>query len=213
MRHCALAAILLLAGCGPSPGVDKARSSSPPAHLETVADLLREEAKADEACRGGSGDDPQTQASCGKRDMLVAKLNRAGMCYGPPDLPMYQQKWGPCVEPRPATTPASATISADQGEPAAQTREALDRVSAIRDGKVQEYMSAADHCMHAKAESSLYAGLTQRSQLVRQTLASCSTTLIAILQSDAGLSADDARTGARAMADRAVDDVLTSYGR
>lgn len=209
MTRAALAVLVLLAGCGPAPSAGgRATEAREPA---SVSEMLKEEARLNEACRGGSGDDPTTRQACAARDALVAKLQAAGMCYGPVEAPMYQQKWGPCAA-QAAVAARGVQVASEQAPSEPVDQIAFDRVSAIRDGKVQRYMAAADHCMHAKAEAMLYAGETSRAGLEQASYANCSTTLVAILQSEAALSAEDARTGAEAMSRRAVDDVLAAYG-
>lgn len=61
-----------------------------------IGELIKEEGIANEQCRGGSGDNPETQQACDKRDQIVSKLKEMGWCYGTDDQPMYQRQWQPC---------------------------------------------------------------------------------------------------------------------
>jgi hypothetical protein len=61
-----------------------------------VRDLLSAEERLNDQCRGGSGDNPQTQAACVKRDALVEKLEALDWCYGTPDQAEYQKTWQVC---------------------------------------------------------------------------------------------------------------------
>lgn len=47
-------------------------------------------------CRGGSGDDPGTQAACDERQRLGREINRLGWCYGEKGQMGYQMAWHPC---------------------------------------------------------------------------------------------------------------------
>lgn len=62
-----------------------------------IRELIKEEGIANEQCRGGSGDNPETQQACDKRDQIVSKLKKMGWCYGTDDQPMYQRQWQPCA--------------------------------------------------------------------------------------------------------------------
>ena len=207
MRTAAFGAMILLAGCGPSPASSPKAAAGP---AKAVTQMLKDEDALNETCRGGSGDDPATLDACKKRDELIAKLNAAGMCYGPPDLPMYQQKWGPC----PAQPVEIAAVEPSASDPSGGPPDKITLTpgQAIKNAKVERYMAAADHCMHGRAESLLLGGARSRQQIREAALASCSTTLIRVLQDDGGLSAADATTGAQAMAGRAVEDSIARYG-
>lgn len=52
------------------------------------------------ACRGGSGDDPATDAACEARSRTDAELARVGWCYGENAAYGYQSEWRPCGSPR-----------------------------------------------------------------------------------------------------------------
>jgi hypothetical protein len=58
--------------------------------------LLAQEREANDRCRGGSGNDPQTFAACSTRDALVVKLNKLGWCYGKRNQSGYQMSWHQC---------------------------------------------------------------------------------------------------------------------
>ncbi|WP_154674569.1 hypothetical protein [Mesorhizobium erdmanii] len=58
--------------------------------------LIRQWQVANENCRGGSGDDPQTEKACGARDVLARQLEAAKWCYGKDGQSGYQYKWHRC---------------------------------------------------------------------------------------------------------------------
>ncbi|MBZ9940140.1 hypothetical protein LB533_03375 [Mesorhizobium sp. BR1-1-13] len=60
------------------------------------ARLIRQWQAANENCRGGSGDDPQTVKACGARDVLADQLEAAKWCYGKNGQSGYQYKWHRC---------------------------------------------------------------------------------------------------------------------
>ena len=58
--------------------------------------LLDKESALNDRCRGGSGDDPQTQKYCDQRDETFGQLKSKGWCYGPDEAPGYQKSWRKC---------------------------------------------------------------------------------------------------------------------
>ena len=62
--------------------------------------LLDKESALNDRCRGGSGDDPQTQKYCDQRNETFGQLKSKGWCYGPDSAPMYQKAWSPCLTAR-----------------------------------------------------------------------------------------------------------------
>lgn len=58
--------------------------------------LIRQWQAANENCRGGSGDDPQTEKACNARDALSRQLEAAKWCYGKKGQSSYQYKWHRC---------------------------------------------------------------------------------------------------------------------
>ncbi|MDO1585259.1 hypothetical protein [Rhizobium oryzicola] len=48
------------------------------------------------ACRGGSGDSPETITACDRREVLGAKLKAVGWCYGREGEAGYQMDWHAC---------------------------------------------------------------------------------------------------------------------
>lgn len=58
--------------------------------------LIRQWQIANENCRGGSGDDPQTERACNARDALYRQLGAAKWCYGKNGQSGYQYKWHRC---------------------------------------------------------------------------------------------------------------------
>jgi hypothetical protein len=64
-----------------------------------VAKLITREDDLNDKCRGGSGDNPSTQAICDERDRLFSSIRAKGWCWGPDDQPESQKKWMPCAGP------------------------------------------------------------------------------------------------------------------
>lgn len=62
----------------------------------SVHDLLAAEEKANETCRGGSGDSPATQRACAERDSYVEKLRSRGWCYGTEEQTEADKTWQLC---------------------------------------------------------------------------------------------------------------------
>lgn len=58
--------------------------------------IIRQWEVANENCRGGSGDDPQTDKACRSRDALSRQLEAAKWCYGKQGQSGYQYKWHRC---------------------------------------------------------------------------------------------------------------------
>ena len=59
-----------------TPPPAKARQAEPD---RTLIDMWLE---ADSSCRGGRGDSPKTEAACGERERISARLEKLGNCYG-----------------------------------------------------------------------------------------------------------------------------------
>ncbi|RWA81318.1 hypothetical protein [Mesorhizobium sp.] len=68
----------------------EAKNATPPTKL------IRQWQAANEHCRGGSGDDPQTGKACNARDALARQLEAAKWCYGKNGQSGYQFKWHRC---------------------------------------------------------------------------------------------------------------------
>lgn len=66
-----------------------------PAAISTDA-LLRAWAAENDACRGGAGDDPDTDRACKRREAAGNRLRAAGLCYGRTGEFGYQQDWHRC---------------------------------------------------------------------------------------------------------------------
>lgn len=75
----------------PLAGPAYARAMEPEA-----ARLTAEWRELNSECRGRSGDLPETQAACARRDRLTARLERMGWCYGLPGEPSYKRFWRRC---------------------------------------------------------------------------------------------------------------------
>lgn len=75
------------------------RPKEAPAPVD-VDSLLQRWAAENEACRGGSGDLPETDRACADRNVTDAELERAGWCYGENAAYGYQSEWRPCGSPK-----------------------------------------------------------------------------------------------------------------
>jgi ribosomal protein L32 len=64
---------------------------------DDVAKLITREKAVDEKCRGGSGDDTNTQTACNERDALFSEIKSKGWCWGPDNKAEYQKDWMPCA--------------------------------------------------------------------------------------------------------------------
>lgn len=51
---------------------------------------------ANERCRGGAGDDPETLEWCEMRNTIDRMLKIRGWCFGPDNVPAYEAKWYVC---------------------------------------------------------------------------------------------------------------------
>ena len=83
----AIVALMMVGFAGPV----FARAMEPEA-----ARLTREWRELNSACRGQSGDLPETQVACARRDRLTTRLKRMGWCYGLPGEPQYKSFWRRC---------------------------------------------------------------------------------------------------------------------
>jgi hypothetical protein len=84
-----------------------------PARAEAVPKLLRYWTALNGLCRGGSGDDPRTQAACDRREAIDRRLGAAGWCYGQPGDIGAQRTWQPCAGG--AGQPAQSGTGTPQG--------------------------------------------------------------------------------------------------
>lgn len=69
------------------PAAANSQEAAPPAPLPSASpqrpnDLISAEERENEACRGGSGDDPATMRACNRRQVLLKELQDAGWCWG-----------------------------------------------------------------------------------------------------------------------------------
>lgn len=55
--------------------------ATPAKKLDNVPNLIQRETVLNEQCRGGSGDDLETQKACDKRDKLNKQLNALSWCW------------------------------------------------------------------------------------------------------------------------------------
>ncbi len=58
--------------------------------------LIELQAKANELCRGVSGDNPQSEALCQVRDDLTRRLRAQGLCYGERGQIGAEMRWHWC---------------------------------------------------------------------------------------------------------------------
>ena len=68
----------------------------PGAPSEEVALLIAEEEKFNDKCRGGSGDDSETQKACDERDLLYEKIKAKNWCWGHDGQIGADRTWEPC---------------------------------------------------------------------------------------------------------------------
>lgn len=95
MRGLLVGAMLFtLAGC--SQPAEQAEATAG-AGQDTAA-MIGQWDRFNSACRGGSGDNPETFAACDAREAIAAKLAAAGWCYGRPNEAGYQANWHPSAE-------------------------------------------------------------------------------------------------------------------
>jgi len=63
---------------------------------QDVAQLMAQEEKLNDRCRGGSGDDNATQKACDVRDDLLRKLQSKNWCWGHEEQIGAERTWEPC---------------------------------------------------------------------------------------------------------------------
>lgn len=54
--------------------------------------------EANEQCRGGSGDDPATEAACTHREQLAEQLKKQGLCFGRKKQSHSDYEWHKCAK-------------------------------------------------------------------------------------------------------------------
>ena len=117
----------------------------------TDSDLLKSVEALNDKCRGGSGDDPATQAACVKREAVVAELKARGWCWGKLDQPEYQKSWQYCRGNQPvAQTPLATCINAI--EPYARAN-AMAYVASICSLRSQQYFVTIRNAMYTVGNS------------------------------------------------------------
>lgn len=62
----------------------------------SVRPLLAQDARLDERCRGGLGDDPATDRACRQRAVVEKRINRLGYCWGPDGSVEADKRWMRC---------------------------------------------------------------------------------------------------------------------
>ena len=71
-------------------------AESEPTKPTVIRKLIDQWGEEEEGCRGGHGDDPETYKACGRREKVVAKLRKAGWCYGENLEFLADQDWRVC---------------------------------------------------------------------------------------------------------------------
>ena len=101
-----------MGGCSPAPRKNESASTTAPPVAVSTEELLKRYDAEDEGCRGGSGDNPETDRACVRREEVSARLKAAGWCFGENAAYGYQMEWRRCGDPRFATL-AGAEAAAD----------------------------------------------------------------------------------------------------
>lgn len=70
------------------------------ASLPQVQVLLDRWTQENEACRGGSGEEAETNAACDARGRTDVELKASGWCYGENAAYGFQNEWRPCGSPK-----------------------------------------------------------------------------------------------------------------
>lgn len=86
---------IALTGCMAAPS----RVTSTPSSISLVQQAAAVEAQywdANERCRGGSGDRPETWQACEERGRYGARLEGLGWCYGLPGETRSDRTWHRC---------------------------------------------------------------------------------------------------------------------
>ncbi|WP_426957870.1 hypothetical protein [Muricoccus radiodurans] len=71
-------------------------AAAPAAAQPTAPQIMRMEREANTRCRGGSGDQPETQKSCGERDAYARVLNMMNWCFGRRGQVAAAHQWHRC---------------------------------------------------------------------------------------------------------------------
>ena len=61
-----------------------------------IQEMVSQYKSANEACRGGSGDNPATRKACKHRENIYRRIKESGWCWGPTDAFEYQKHWLVC---------------------------------------------------------------------------------------------------------------------
>src|SRR3954468_9340362 len=92
MRRVAAAIIAIMVSAPAMAQHDPSRAGKAP----SAQALIAESERANDRCRGGSGDDPKPLAACNKRDALNRRIDRLGFCYGREGQHGHQMRWHKC---------------------------------------------------------------------------------------------------------------------
>jgi len=78
--------------------------------------LIRQEREANETCRGGYPDDPQTASACTARDNYAHQLYALGWCFGKQNQFEYEKRWDKCESDSQAGSPIEPSLPALEWE-------------------------------------------------------------------------------------------------
>lgn len=84
---------MLLALVGMTIAPVSALGESRPAAVQA---LIEQWTAQNSLCRGGSGDKPETQDACEKRQQTGRALDALNWCYGTKTQMAYEMEWHPC---------------------------------------------------------------------------------------------------------------------
>jgi hypothetical protein len=131
---------------------------------DSVQALISKEEVLNDRCRGGSGDDPETNKSCAERDAAVEQLKLAGWCWGTDNQVEADKKWQRCEAPASMSTSSADPYAAGQ---AALANSEYQQSKADLISEVQTAYYAA-HCrviQGIEAQMILQTGVTRISRL------------------------------------------------
>lgn len=79
-----------------SPAIFKMTESENEQEDTKIKSLIDKEESLNNLCRGGSGDDPNTQKACEDRESLFKEIETLGWCWGPEDAIGAEKTWVKC---------------------------------------------------------------------------------------------------------------------
>lgn len=152
--------------------------------------LFAQEDKLNDRCRGGSGDDPNTQKACDARDKIDAQLKQMGWCWGHAGQIEADKKWEHCSRSK------EADSSKVQFDPDAYRKSQMTDI----------IMSTGDTCMRSQARNSLFHGMRDREVIVDAMIGTCGKFMADNLVDKIGESRSVAEKGIRVMAYRILEE-------